>query len=163
MTRIGPTVPGGTRTQIASTVTRAIAVGNGARLAWHWRRENEFRRLNPPAVPGTDDEREAAERDRKSFERFTAEVAEAFLDSIRIARDAIASAEPDPRVRIEVVRCMAIALHPYTDGLVRTEPASPDQLARIEEWHRLLEAAAAARELAKEEWSRTTGSRRVSR
>jgi hypothetical protein len=90
-------------------------------------------------------------------------VAEAFLDSIRIARDAIASAEPDPRVRIEVVRCMAIALHPDTDGLVRTEPASPDQLARIEEWHRLLEAAAAARELAKEEWSRTTGSRRVSR
>jgi len=173
--RIGPTTPSSALSQFASPVTRAIVIGNGTRLATHWRSEIRVRRDQPLPEPVNDEERASRESDRAALARFAAEVAEAFLESIRVSREAIAADETDPKVRIEAVLCIAVALHPETEGLVGPFGLPEADAARVAEWRQALAAAEVARvlymtgeageawRLAKDEWSATEGARAAPR
>lgn len=97
--------PKTTEDQLASAVTRAIRIGNGARLAIAWR-DRERSRGSPSPSP------------ERSLERFTEGVSEALLTSIRLARVAVEANDPDLSVRVESLLCLAVAGHPDSGGLV---------------------------------------------
>jgi serine/threonine protein kinase len=94
---------------IRSPVTRAIFIGNGARMAIEWRSEFLAREADP-SIPPTPD-------------RLSAHIADALRDSIALARSIRGEQgkadDPDLiRLRIEAILCLAVAAQPFADSLL---------------------------------------------